>query len=75
MSSKSLIMSDNNQKLIMLKLLLVIVTLFTVSAASVEKLESLSVQIGENISTQKCNQTLENIQVRLALQKTLVNLP
>ena len=71
MSSKSLIMSDNNQKLIMLKLFLVIVTLFTVSAASVEKLESLSVQIGENISTQKCNQTLENIQVRFAFEKTL----
>ena len=71
MSSKSLIMSDNNQKLIMLKLLLVIVTLFTVSAASVEKLESLSVQIGENILTQKCNQTLENIQVRFAFEKTL----
>ena len=57
------------------KLLSVIVTLFTVSAASVERLEILSVQIGENISTQKCNQTLENIQVRLALQKTLVKLP
>ena len=53
------------------KLFLVIVTLFTVCAASVERLESLSVQMGENISTDKCNQTLENIQVRFAFEKTL----
>ena len=51
------------------KLFLVIVTLITVSATSVERLESLSVQMGEKISTQKCNQTLENIQVRFASEK------
>ena len=48
------------------KLFLMAVALITVCAASVERLESLSVQIGENISTQKCNQTLENIQVTFA---------
>ena len=48
------------------KLFLMAVALITVCAASVERLESLSVQIGENISTQKCNQTLKNIQVRIA---------
>ena len=48
------------------KLVLMTVTLITVSAVSIEQFESLSVQMGENISTQKCNQTLESIQVRFA---------
>ena len=49
--------------------------LTTSRASDDRELESLTIQIEENIPTHKCNQTLENLRVSFSLRKMCSKLP